>query len=308
MPLDITVTAAVFVSETKRGGVMGKLGWNSKRMDAVRDALTDYHLDPSSAKRQTLTGAVYTWKTTDPHEFDNRDRISGGVVRKLAVQCGLDDYRPPPSPAVKFIGLRRHNPDRRRVPQVVPLNESVVTTLKANAADSAVLVIDLYGEDLQAQGLNQRYGADNATVTQHIQDLLGATSFDGPRGKVTVPVFVCCKNTTPVDQALIGTFKGSIGNPVVGDPVVSATNSVLSGTGLAGRLREAGVQNVFVTGFDANMCVAVTIFGSGAVGPTYIPGLLDEGFDVITSRFIVASGGIPLRSQDGWPYMGPCNK
>lgn len=308
MPLDITITADLFNTETRRGGAMGVIGWDSARMNAVHRALTDYHLDPSPGNRQTLTGAVYTWKTTDPNEFENRDRISGGVVRKLAVQCGLDDYRPPASPAVKFIGVQRVNPDRRREPQVVPLSDSVITVLKANAATSAVLVIDLYGNDFHAQGLNQRYGSDNATVSQHIQDLLGATAFDDRGKKVTVPVFVCCKNTTPLDQAIVGTFKNAIANPVRGEPVVSGTNSVLSGTGLADTLRKAGVQNVFVTGFDANMCVAVTIFGSGAVGKGYIPGLLDDGFDVITSRFIVASGDIPLRTQDGWPYMGPCNK
>ncbi|OQY07231.1 MAG: hypothetical protein B6I22_03540 [Desulfobacteraceae bacterium 4572_123] len=47
--------------------------------------------------------------------------------------------------------------------------------------------------------------------------------------------------------------------------------------------------------------------GSGGVGPAYQRGFLDYGFNVITSRYILASGGRALRSQDGWPYMGPCN-
>jgi hypothetical protein len=55
------------------------------------------------------------------------------------------------------------------------------------------------------------------------------------------------------------------------------------------------------------MCVAATIFGSGHKGPEYVPGLLDHGFNVVTSRSVLASAGRPLRTGDGWPYMGRSN-
>ena len=82
---------------------------------------------------------------------------------------------------------------------------------------------------------------------------------------------------------------------------------MLAGTRLLADMRGNNISDVFVTGFDANMCVAATIFGTGIKGPGYTPGLLDHGFNLLTSRHVLASGGSALKGNDGWPYMGRCN-
>ena len=93
MPLQITVTEAVFSQHTRRGGSFkNKFRWDSDRMEAVRQVLIQYHAEPNAAlepgNRGVLQGALYEWKRNHPHEFKNRDEISDGVVRKLCVLMG----------------------------------------------------------------------------------------------------------------------------------------------------------------------------------------------------------------------------
>lgn len=285
-------------------------------MEAVRQALRNYHQGPvqanEPANRTTLTNALYIWKQRHPNEFNHRDKISGGVVRKLCVQCGLDDYRPPASPAVLIRGENRPHADRRRdwTPRVTPLAYDTVNALRGAVnlgRRVAVIIIDLYGTDFQAQGLRKTHGNQNASVGKNIQLLLQATRVDrSPAAPTHVPVFICCKTITPLNQEIVSVFGNAIGS-ANRNIIRSNTNSVLHGTTLRQQLIDKNVTGVFVVGFDANMCVAASIFGTGAVGAAYQPGLLDHGFNVITSRYVLASGGSALRTQDGWPYMGRCN-
>lgn len=306
MPLKITITSDVLLNETRRNWVMGKIGWDSASMDAVRTALDAYHLDKSEVNRQAVQYAVYNWKQNKWPEFKKRDEISGGLATKLAVQCGLDSCRPPPTPAVRFRGEVRNAPTKRKAPHVTLLHDSVVNVLRENAADSAVVVIDLYDDDFADQGLDLRYGT-NSTVAENIIQLLRGTRFKGPRGTVNIPVYVCCKTTTKSGEEIVSTFKNAIANKNF-QLIVSGTSSVLKNTGLKASLDTNNINTVFVAGFDANLCVATSIFGNGAVGTDYDKGFLDYGFDVVTSRFIVASGDRPLQGSGGWPYMGNCNK
>jgi nicotinamidase-related amidase len=70
------------------------------------------------------------------------------------------------------------------------------------------------------------------------------------------------------------------------------------GTSLEEDLVERGIERVIMMGFDANLCVLNTIFGTpashaykkeGKVDVPYLPGLLDRGIDVLTSRVVLAS-------------------
>lgn len=316
MALRITVTEAVFSQQTRRGSSKRSLGWDSNYMEAVRLALIQYHQDPNGplepGNRATLLGALYEWKRNHPREFNNRDKISGGVVRKLCVQCGLDDYRPSAAQAVLIRGQNRAHPDRRIdwTPHVTPLANDTVNALQKAVILGrrvAVIIIDLYGSDFQAQGLKRTHGNKNGSVGKNIIRVLKATRVKKRVPAPTdVPVFICCKTVTPPNQEIVSVFGNAIASM---DKTIirSGTNSVLHNTTLRHELLTKNVTGLFVVGFDANMCVAVSIFGSGAVGPVYQPGFLDYGFNVITSRYILASAGRPLRTQDGWPYMGSCN-
>ncbi len=309
MPLPITVTRDQFVNETRRGGPMAYIGWDSAEMDNVREALVRYHAAigavAEARARQELIGAVYTWKQRHPNEFAKRDRVSGGLAVKLCVECGLDDYRPPPSQSVLIHGAARVLPQQRKAPRVTPLDRGLgaeMTRLAKAGSRSALVIIDLYGDDFEAQGMNLKFGT-GSTVGEHIVRLIDATRFDDHGRPAHIPVYVCSKNTTPVGKELNGVFDSALW---AAPTLISASrNSVLTDTPLRASLVERGITHVFVTGFDANMCVAASIFGTGTVGPGYEPGFVDYGFDVVTSRFVLASGDRPLRAQDGWPYMGP---
>src|ERR1700692_1639816 len=94
--MNITITRAAFDKALR---VEGKSFWLSQQLKAVQLALTNYALDRDSpalepTARNNLNFAIYTWKQEKPTEFEKYDTVGGGVVRKLAVQTGLDDYRP----------------------------------------------------------------------------------------------------------------------------------------------------------------------------------------------------------------------
>lgn len=309
MPLPITVTRDQFVAETRRGGPMAYIGWDSVEMDNVREALVRYRAAigavAEARARNELIDAVYTWKQRHPNEFAKRDRISGGIAVKLCVECDLDDYRPAPSQAVLFHGAVRVLPQQRQAPRVTPLDRGLaaeMTRLAKSGSRPALVIIDLYGDDFAVQGMNSKYGNDS-TVSEHIVRLINATSYDDHGRPALIPTYVCSKNTIPVGSELNGIFNTALWAAPI---LISATrNSVLTDTPLRADLTGKGITHVVVTGFDANMCVAASIFGTGTMGAGYEPGFVDYGFDVVTSRFVLASGDRPLRAQDGWPYMGP---
>ena len=100
--MNITITRAAFDNALR---IEGKSFWLSQQLKAVQLALTNYALDRDSpglepTARNNLNFAIYTWKQEKPTEFEKYDTVGGGVVRKLAVQTGLDDYRPAPSASV----------------------------------------------------------------------------------------------------------------------------------------------------------------------------------------------------------------
>jgi hypothetical protein len=298
--LPITVDPDVFVARTRRTVNGMTYGWDSGRMKTVIAALRAYKATGGS--RKDLKDALYHWRTQKRTEFDNRDRVSGGLVTKLCVEAGFDEWRNPPSPAVKLHGALRLNPKEMVAARVSLLPHSVADELVKAVADKqrvpAVIIIDLYGDDVGAQGLNNSYGSGKS-VLQHITDVLHETE--------PVLTYICCKNTTKVGQECTTHIRGAIasGHPKT---VVSTTNSVLDGSDLAVRMKLKRVTDCFVVGFDANICVAATIFGFTKYvkeGTAYGRGLLDHGFNVITSRFVVGSGAKDLETSHGWPYMGP---
>ena len=309
MPLPITVTRDQFLAETRRGGPMAYIGWDSAEMDNVREALSRYHaaVDALAKEgvRQQLIGAVYTWKQRHPNEFARRDRVSGGLAIKLCVECGLDDYRPAPSQSVLIHGAARALPTQRLAPRVTLLDRELaaeMTRLAKSGSRPALVIIDLYGDDFEAQGMNIMHGTDS-TVAEHIVRLIDATRFNDHGRPAHIPTYVCSKNTIRAGAELNGVFDTALWTAPT---MISASrNSVLTDTPLRADLVRLGITHVFVTGFDANMCVAASIFGTGTVGAGYEPGFVDYGLDVVTSRFVLASGDRPLRAQDGWPYMGP---
>ena len=308
----ITVTRVNFDAAL---GIAGKHYFLSSQVKAVQQALTNYETDHNNpglepAARNALIGVLYLWKQQKPKEFEKYDSASDGAVRKLSVQAGLDDFRPPPPTAVRLAGNLQAHPTRRTDAVPTPLSTDLASLLVdyvVRRRKVAVLVIDLYGDDFQQQGLNDRLTATPSTVADNIENLLSNTRAAMGNGQFEhLPVYICCKNVTPQGAELVGQFRNAISSCYV-QIIRSTTSSVLIGTPLLGDLQANHITDVFVTGFDANLCVATSIFGNGHVGAMYQAGLLDYGFNVLTSRLLVGSGGRALETSAGWPYMGRCN-
>jgi hypothetical protein len=125
-----------------------------------------------------------------------------------------------------------------------------------------------------------------------------------------VPVFdvtTVAQNARTVD-ALSGLFedldvlnyKKRANNPFAGGGALRG-----GATSLQTDLAAAGAAVAVVMGYHANQCVNSTIFGNAGVsGLASTTGLLELGFDVITSRNVLASdGNAPLQAEYG-PISG----
>src|SRR6185295_4687748 len=110
--MNITITRAAFDKALR---IEGKSFWLSQQLKAVQLGLTNYAIDTSKQQK--------------PTEFEKYDTVGGGVVRKLAVQTGLDDYRPAPSASVLLHGALRVDPTGRAEPAVTPLSSDLASLL-----------------------------------------------------------------------------------------------------------------------------------------------------------------------------------
>jgi nicotinamidase-related amidase len=291
-----------------------------------------------------LLHSILDWKAKKNKEFEARDVKSNGLVRRLCVEVGIDDLRPPPAHTIKFVGNSRvvvesestlYNPEKPHpneqiggglaTPVITRLDKRISVLLQEMQSGiggkPALLIVDLYGDDLRGQGLEMV--CEGKKISDHIDELLQASE--------GIPVIICAKGSTygferdpktgaqlpggtysaghNKENALIKRFREKIAGDIV-HFAFSKTNCVLVESGIIQKLNELRVSDVFVIGFNANMCVAATIFGSAFgtdAGKKYYPGLLDFGFNVITSRYVVGSGSAPLKGDEGWPYMGPHN-
>lgn len=323
VPLDpsglrITISVEEFVSGT------GSSTSDSSKMTDVITKLTEYHADPKKATRNSLCFAFYTWMDKKEKEFKKADKASSGLVRKLAVQSGLDSARPKPPVAVLFhkFKQKRNTEDTRLDPEVTRKSRTVAKSLEEYVSAGkkvAVIVIDLYGKDMKAQGLTNEYSSDSKEEpianVDSIKNLLKETA--------GLDVYICSKknggNLIHEGKELIKDFKKCIPEDASKIYVYSDTNVVCKGTlnkdnggnTLVDDLKAKKIDTVFVVGFDANSCVGSSIFGSNPNqdGTRANAGLLDYGFNVVTSIRVVGAGpaGI-LNTKDGWPYMGDCTK
>ena len=182
-----------------------------------------------------------------------------------------------------------------------------------------IIVIDLYGTELRDQGLDRRYDGGQ-TVLDNMRDLLiYACDHQVPK-RVPVINFVMAAHTTiaQITEVL----------PPWTVNRTKPTHNSFDRTDLQELMRGAACKYWVVFGFNANQCVAATIFGSldsqkikrryfkevigaGRVEQfeyEWCPGILDRGFHVITSRLILASNnGSELSAREGWPDLGPAN-
>lgn len=320
----VTVTNDDFraTGNSQRGSVMSTIGWDSTEMVAVRSALANHWRAPSKATYKQLKLAVLRWQAQKPSEFSNRDTISGGVCTRLLEDVNTPD-RGRGMQSVILNGEDKPLASSLATPRVEPMDMDVIGLMTHAAASGqgvGVIVIDLYGDDYRAQGLDRRYDG-GGTVLENMIEVLEFAKGATFKKRIEVINFVMANKPSiePIRRAL----------PHWHVTVNKATMNAFDGkTDLEARMKESAAKYWVIFGFNANQCVAATIFGSKSTTVVkntttvldglgreqkkyemdWCPGALDRGFNVITSRLILAShGGTPLQPNEGWPDLGPAN-
>ena len=162
----VTVTVDEFEKASPQ-----RLGWDSKQLDAVKVALALFWNQPGPSGHNDLKIVVTNWKTLKSKEFNNRDRLSGGVCTRLyddlqhaARQRGVR--------SVILYGQKRPAANGFPKPRVQSEDLNVVPLMihaDASGQGLGVLVIDLYGTDLRSQGLDRRYdGGSCAAIIAYV--------------------------------------------------------------------------------------------------------------------------------------------
>lgn len=311
----LTVTEADFAKASPRR--WGGLGSDSSQLNAVKAALTKHWQGPSRTTFNDLKIVVTNWKAQKPSEFTNRDKLSDGVCTRLYEDTRLE----PRNRGVRSVilhGEKRVAADGFPTPFVQQEDLDVVSLMThahASGQGLGVIVVDLYGNDFRSQGMDRRYDGGQ-TVLENMRDVL---DFARKERLTTINFTMASKQTVPeISQKL----------PNNTIHCEKASHNSFKGTDLDQLMQQSGCRYWVVFGFNANQCVAATIFGSrdgkllrvekkrrpedGMMMEkpvfSWLPGVLDRGYNVITSRLILAShSGSPLQSSEGWPYLGPSN-
>lgn len=316
-----------------------------KRMIAVRKGLEAYHKKPNKDTREVLFLAIYDWYNKGKREFTTKDDFSDGVLRKLGIQVGkLDVLRNTDHPTTMLLHAFLPAVDHqlfRADPRLTRKDRTMTRTLQEYRLEGsrkvAIVVLDLYGENFEAQGLLHKYGTSKKTNVEHIQEFLKSkwtpkNATEKEKLLTGLDVYICSKmklNGSPSQEEgkeLVKEFDSCIPKKANKKYVYSKTSNVLVGTmrdstkTFIEDLQENGVRDVFVMGFDANLCVAASIFGSIPAHMDIPPkkivkgqvenhGFVSYGINVITSIHFLGVGEQKgkLDSRAGWPYLGKCN-
>ena len=288
---------------------MGLIGHNSSQLKATLKALDAYHKSKSTFSQGNLQGALVVWREQAPNEFKNRDFVSGGLCKKLAIELGLGEFRDNTIPSVRMLGDSRPHATTRHVPKteisslnIVDRMVDVDRTLEASPGKLGLVLIDLQSER-QHIGLQEKWDGVTTVYTNIIATLEKAVLLGLPIIEFWVGVDKVVPGTLPEIRRILTQSKSLTSSH-------KPAFSCFDGTKLAGWLTDHNLTDVVVLGYDANTCVASTIFGTNsmmtAAGVKYQPGILDYGINVLSSRGILASGNAPLQAREGWPYFGNC--
>lgn len=325
----ITVTGGTLATDTNRTGFMGTVGWKTSELKAVITALNGFHSGKTTPQANLLEGvlmtAIVTWRTKQPNEFAKRDRISGGLCTKLAIEAGVGELRDNTIKSVRLIGKRQDHPTARQIPTAVCNTVTVPDDMEALSREGTLGVILI---DVQADGgtgIRVRWDG-TTTVLENMCAVLDKAN------TLNVPIMEYWMAQNDGPALTIGDLSRKLRDRPNVTTERKPTHNAFDETGLADWLTRTGITWAVVMGYNANQCVGATVFGAlsrggyeggrrvvdkvtgaatyegGKFVQNYIPGLLDRGVNVLTSRGILASGDSPLSASEGWPYMGPCHK
>jgi nicotinamidase-related amidase len=312
----VTVTSTTLSTDTNRTGFMGTFGWKTSEMKAVITALDAFHRGKNGGSWATLqdrlVSAFHIWRDKQPNEFRNRDRISGGLCTKLAIEIGFELRNENSQPFKSFllVGTPRASPTARQIPTVIlspyPVHERMGVL---NHSDRlGVILIDV--QNRQVANLDQRWNGAT-TILENMCLVLDEAN------RLRIPImefWMAMRHDADLaKQGTIADLAGKLRERPNVTTEQKPTHNAFEATGLAAWIAGNQLDVCVVMGFNANQCVGATIFGGlgrpiAGVGQPYIPGLLDRGVNVLSSRGILASGGEELKASEGWPYIGTVTK
>ena len=303
MAVALRLTHAQFLAAV-RGNygcwMTSKMKEAAKTMKLFEDAKQG--ADKCDTQETAMINAWYIWSLTS--EFRSVDTKSNGVCKTLAVEMGAapDVDRESRTTAFVLTGKLREVMTAKQVPAVTVTDQTVAAYIDARRDLGGIVVIDAFGDGASVvrNGFSRKYGNQESTVMENIISVLQVAK------RKQMPVFdvVMGANSTwsqlsdeytPERYAIIKPFQ----------PLFKGTDDYVKAT--LKTIKDTGVSYLVVVGWDAHQCVAAAIFGAEQIKPQpFIPGLVDFGFDVVTSRNLLgANVAGELESKWGWPHIGP---
>ena len=302
--------AELILSKTYRqfkDGCAGKYGmWRSDEMVAASRAFKaweELNRSPSpdriglmTAKGQLLS-AWYTW--CQKKEFRSVNLRTNNMCKRLAIEMGVlpNEVLERNSTAFVMKGKRRLNPTCRASPETTVTDQTVPAYMEAACRRGervGLMLVDAFGtsEALSTNGFGAQYGTERTSVLENILATLDVAR------ECHVPIF----NVTMNMKFPIKTISDHF--PPRWITLNKPKQGVFDGTTFDQDIESRGVSQMIVCGWDANQCVATAIFGTTRSDGSSVKGLLDFGWDVVTSRTMLASNGRHLEPELGWPFIG----
>jgi nicotinamidase-related amidase len=297
--------------------VKGKYGlWMSNEMKNASKTMLEFENAKAAGRRvddQTdniqarMVGAWYLWSVKK--EFTSVNSKSNNICKVLAVEMGAipDIDRESLTSAFVLYGEDRCGggvPPKSKKPPRVEVTNLTVPAYMLGRKKGGVVLIDAFGggDSQQAHGFTRKYGNQESTVIDNIKDVLETAAGAG------MPVFNVTMGSSTTWKELVDLYPPKVIDIIKPmQPLFRGDADYVAKT--RAKFVAEGIEYLVVVGWDANQCVAAAIFGveeHGGAG--FCPGIVDHGWDVVTSRNLLAANTAgQLDSMWGWPHVGPAN-
>ncbi len=300
----ISFTKKDFQSKTKCSFWKHK----SPRFKKVLETFEAYEKKPNGVTIRNLGQAVTAWYKRDPKEFANRDKTSKELCTRLIDELHLTVYK---DNTLKYstmeLSCGKKNKDKRPEVKTKFVARSLEDYMQENLAKRskgvAVILIDM-------QSLNSGLEVyEGLSVLQHQKSVLDCAKEYGFWVYEVRIVRDGIKHKPLTNGATNPVLSSSLPNENKLVKIDKPYFSTFEDTDFDEELSSRNITDAIVMGFDANTCVANTIFGklksfeytaNGKVDTPYIKGLLERKINVITSRTILASDDAALCKEYGF--------
>ncbi len=288
--------------------VRGQYGcWMSSKMKEASKTMLAFETAKKTADRfdkeeLAMINAWYVWSLTK--EFRSVDTKTDGVCKMLGVEMGAIPNIDRESRTTAFVlhGQARTEPTAKQAPNVTVTNQTVAAYIESRNDRGGVVVIDAFGDgaSVAAHGFSRRYGNQESTVMENIVAVLQKAR------EKKMPVFDVVMGSHTTWKELTDEYTPE--RYTIVKPVQALFMGKKSYVDAALKtIQDCNLDYLVVVGWDANQCVAAAIFGVEQIKPQpFIPGLVDFGWDVVTSRNLLGANETgQLESKWGWPHIGP---